>query len=70
MSDLAPRDETHDIGGKIACPWCGHLHGDLWDHEWGDEAIEVECSCGKYFDLCRRVSVDYSARPVAPRSPA
>jgi hypothetical protein len=47
---------------EVACPHCGMLHRDLWDHRMEDEQIvEVECDCGKTFLLKCSISVEYSA---------
>ena len=62
--------ETTDSGDSIACPHCGTIHRDLWDHEWGNnEDIETECGeCERPFTLSRRVRVDYTARPMRRES--
>jgi hypothetical protein len=49
---------------QIACPWCGAIMCDLWDHDWTNlEDIVTECDyCEKPFMLSRVVSVDYTAQ--------
>jgi uncharacterized Zn-finger protein len=44
---------------EITCPYCGHVHGDSWDHE--PDNSEIECDgCGKEFEYFRSKSVSYS----------
>lgn len=56
---------TTSDSDKIPCPFCGELHGDLWDYSWGVNVVEIRpatCgSCGKTFRLTRRVRIDYLA---------
>ena len=61
-----PTDGNHS---GIACPWCGKVKDDLWEHGMQDEeSREIECGwCGKSFSLLCRISVDYTATPIAPK---
>lgn len=67
VRDLATTRSVYD---GIACPWCGYVMRDLWDHDWKgneDESMETECGdCEKPFVLTRVVSVHYvaEARPA------
>jgi hypothetical protein len=63
---------TESNGDEIACPWCGHKRGDLWDYKWdGRECIEVEChNCERPFTLARIVSVTYTATPLPAKDGA
>ncbi len=67
MSDY--RETTND-GDAIACPRCGYVMRDLWDHGWAgeeDEDTETECGgCDEPIVIRRVVSVDYYARTVTP----
>lgn len=55
---------------QAACPHCGKLMRDLWDHDWGcADEIETNCGhCGKPVLICRDVSVSYTA--FTPRTEA
>jgi hypothetical protein len=60
--------ETYSDSEEIECPHegCDHTIRDLWDYEWGSrEVIEIPCgACAKPVSLYRRVSVDYTAKPI------
>ena len=62
-------DPTEGNHHGIACPWCGKVKDDLWEHGMEDEeSREIECGwCGKPFSLLCRISVDYTATPIAPK---
>ena len=62
-------DPTEGDHRGVACPWCGKVKDDLWEHGMGDEeSRDVECGwCGKTFSLLCRISVDYTATPIAPK---
>ena len=62
-------DPTEGDHRGIACPWCGKVKDDLWECGMEDEENrEIECGwCGKTFSLLCRISVDYTATPIAPK---
>ena len=44
---------------ELVCPYCGYEHSDSWEYD--SDSGEAECDkCGKEFDYCRNVSVDYT----------
>lgn len=63
---------TESDGDEIACPWCGHKHGDLWAYDWNLGACRaVEChDCGQPFALTRIPSVTYTATPLPAKDGA
>ena len=51
------------MSDSVNCPFCGHVHKDLWDYHMEDEDnFEIDCDeCGETFILGCSVSVDYYA---------
>jgi len=33
----------------LKCPYCGEMIGDSWELNFNDDAVEIECDCGKKF---------------------
>ena len=60
-------------GDAVACPLCGALQKDLWEHDFGSrEELTASCgTCGADYLLGRHVTVTYAVRrPAACRGAA
>ena len=61
--------DTTDDAGTIACPWCGHPHSDLWEHQLGDgDATTIECEeCEEEWELSCEVTTSYTGSREVPK---
>lgn len=48
----------HKYTEEIVCPYCGRVFTDSW--ECADEDINLDCACGKKFEMQRNLVVTYS----------
>ena len=59
-------DKTPINGEGAECPYCGYVHGDMWESSPNDGDTEViECGgCEKKFESSTCITVDYRTKPL------
>jgi hypothetical protein len=53
----------------VECPYCGHEHGDAWEHCNSEFPFEFTCNnCEQIYEQWAVHDVTYKARPLAART--
>ena len=58
---ITEKYESTFEGKDLKCPYCGEFYSDSWEIDFNDDAIEIECDCGKKFYGSESIIRNYKA---------